>query len=87
MSINSFMFKRIMMWVITVFLVLCLVHNLFAAKPEINGDALNEIYNISKISEEEALIIIKDNEIENVVFDNVIETSKPDGFSKITILN
>ena len=23
----------------------------------------------------------------NVVFDNVIETSKPDGFSKITILN
>ena len=71
MSINSFMFKRIMMWVITVFLVLCLVHNLFSVKPEINGDALNETYNISKIlSEEEALIIIKDNEIENVVFDN-----------------
>ena len=44
MSINSFMFKRIMMWVITVFLVLCLVHNLFSVKPEINGDALNETY-------------------------------------------
>jgi DNA repair exonuclease SbcCD ATPase subunit len=33
------------------------------------------------------IYLIHHAQVENVVFDNVIETSKPDGFSKITILN
>ena len=33
------------------------------------------------------IFLIHHAQVENVVFDNVIETSKPDGFSKITILN
>ena len=33
------------------------------------------------------IYLIHHAQVENVVFDNIIETSKPDGFSKITILN
>ena len=33
------------------------------------------------------IYLIHHAQVENVVFDNVLETSKPDGFSKITILN
>lgn len=33
------------------------------------------------------IYLIHHAQVENVVFDNVIETSKPDGFSKITITN
>lgn len=33
------------------------------------------------------IYLIHHAQVENVVFDNVIETSKPDGFSKITIIN
>ena len=33
------------------------------------------------------IFLIHHAQVENVVFDNVLETSKPDGFSKITILN
>ena len=33
------------------------------------------------------IYLIHHAQVENVVFDNVIETSKPDGFSKISILN
>ena len=33
------------------------------------------------------IFLIHHAQVENVVFDNVIETSKPDGFSKINILN
>lgn len=33
------------------------------------------------------IYLIHHAQVENVVFDNVIETTKPDGFSKITILN
>ena len=33
------------------------------------------------------IFLIHHAQVENVVFDNVIETTKPDGFSKITILN
>ena len=33
------------------------------------------------------IYLIHHAQVENVVFDNVIETSKPDGFSKINILN
>jgi DNA repair exonuclease SbcCD ATPase subunit len=33
------------------------------------------------------IYLIHHAQVENVVFDNVIETSKPDGFSKITLLN
>ena len=33
------------------------------------------------------IYLIHHGQVENVVFDNIIETSKPDGFSKITILN
>lgn len=33
------------------------------------------------------IYLIHHAQVENVVFDNVIETKKPDGFSKITILN
>ena len=33
------------------------------------------------------IYLIHHAQVENIVFDNVIETSKPDGFSKITILN
>lgn len=80
MSINSFMFKRIMMWVITVFLVLCLVHNIFSVKPEINGNALTETYNVTEVSsEEEALNVIKESNITNVVFDSgtyILKTDK-----------
>ena len=33
------------------------------------------------------IYLIHHAQVENVVFDNIIQTSKPDGFSKITILN
>ena len=33
------------------------------------------------------IFLIHHAQVENVVFDNVLETSKPDGFSKITVLN
>ena len=33
------------------------------------------------------IFLIHHAQVENVVFDNVIETSKPDGFSKISIIN
>ena len=33
------------------------------------------------------IYLIHHAQVENVVFDNIIETSKPDGFSKITIIN
>ena len=33
------------------------------------------------------IYLIHHAQVENVVFDNVLETSKPDGFSKITIIN
>ena len=33
------------------------------------------------------IYLIHHAQVENVVFENIIETSKPDGFSKITILN
>ena len=33
------------------------------------------------------IYLIHHAQVENVVFDNVLETSKPDGFSKITIVN
>ena len=71
MSLNSFIFKRIVMWFLTVFLILCVIHSVFSSKPEINGNALTESYNISSIlSEQEALHIINTSEISNVVYDN-----------------
>ena len=59
------------MWFLTVFLILCVIHSVFSSKPEINGNALTESYNISSIlSEQEALHIINTSEISNVVYDN-----------------
>ena len=58
------------------------------ASIDING--VSDMMSILKDLSDELnmnIYLIHHAQVENVVFDNIIETSKPDGFSKITILN
>lgn len=71
MSINSYMFKRILMWIVIMFLILCVVHNIFSSKPEIDSNALTETYNITEVlSEKDALNIIEKANISSAVYDD-----------------
>jgi ABC-type glutathione transport system ATPase component len=58
------------------------------ASIDING--VSDMVSILKDLSEELnmnIYLIHHAQVENVVFDNVFETSKPDGFSKISIIN